>query len=115
MTEIVRTLLVLQMQTKLFHWYTKRYRWHKISDELHGQLVELTDRLVEAFQGLSGARIPPPQKLLNLAPLDKSRYVARMQEAQHAIRAWKLAPELDNIRQEILAAIARALYLFSLG
>lgn len=115
MTEIVQTLLTLQMQTKLFHWHTKKYRWHKISDKLYARLGELTDRLVEAYQGSSGAKIAPPGQLAGLAPLTKPRFVERLRLAHRAIRKWRLAPELDNIRQEILAEIDRALYLLSLG
>lgn len=47
MNSLLRKIIQLQRQIKFFHWNTKNYAAHKITDEFHGTLSGLVDQLVE--------------------------------------------------------------------
>lgn len=48
---VVRLLSALD-SIKLFHWITKNYNTHKITDELYGELQDKTDSLIENIIGM---------------------------------------------------------------
>ena len=47
MNSLLRKIIQLQRQIKFFHWNTKNYAAHKITDEFHTTLSGLVDQLVE--------------------------------------------------------------------
>ena len=50
----VNFFLGLSAQLKVMHWQTKGYARHKAFDELHGELVDLTDSFAESAMGKYG-------------------------------------------------------------
>lgn len=114
----VQVLLQLRTDIKMFHWQTKLFAYHKISDELLGSIDDLTDKLVEAASGLINSR---PQvlpgatiRLINLS--DKNELVSILTQTSKILREPNnllSSTEIANIRDEILGAIDKALYLLS--
>lgn len=51
---VISSFFRLQLTVKLFHWNTKNYDLHKITDKLHQDLLEINDRFVESYLGKYG-------------------------------------------------------------
>ena len=49
--DLLKKLLKLQQQVKFFHWNTKEYSAHKITDAFNTKLSALIDELVEVSMG----------------------------------------------------------------
>ena len=110
---------------KLFHWKTSNYAQHKATDELYGTLNEKIDDFVEVMLGKRemGGRA----KLLNV-PLIKLSMYSNNEAFKKQIEAYKdfllafnetlggtINTDLLAIRDEILAAFNKFLYLLSLN
>lgn len=51
---VISSFFRLQLTVKLFHWNTKNYDLHKITDKLHQDLLEINDRFIESYLGKYG-------------------------------------------------------------
>lgn len=118
---LAHALLSMVVQTKLYRWQTTSHARHQAADELAGKLAGLADRFVEAYAGKYGrGRVAGDAATLRLANLNDVDVVATL----HAYSAYlttdlpkQLQPadtDLFAIRDEMLAAIHRALFLFGL-
>ena len=118
-TDIIVLMLTLRNQVKLYHQQTLRFPRHKATDDLVSQLDTNIDKFVEVYIGKYGR---PSLKSASL----KLRGFSDREAPQllHEAAAWlsntlpkklkKTDTELLNIRDEILADIEQALYLFTL-
>lgn len=120
---IVDALLTFQQQIQLYHWSTKIYARHSASDQLYKDFSELIDRFVETMQGhfeLSYARkridvvklpdnhaIPYLKEMADFLTNDLSKFFMEQPRPQEM-------SDLANIRDEMLASVRRAIYLFTL-
>jgi hypothetical protein len=105
---------------KIYHWITKSYPRHKATDDFVENMDELIDRFVEVYIGRHGRKDLSKTMTLELPILNESAVTKYLAEA----RTWlsdKLPHMLDkkdtdliNIRDEMLAEINQALYLFTL-
>jgi hypothetical protein len=119
-TDITFSLLTIQNQIKVYHWQTRSYARHIASDNLFLDITKKIDKFIEVMQGSWNIRINVSHQTIPLFNLND-------QEADTILsifRNWLLDdlplllennnPELLNIRDEILASVNRAMYLFSL-
>lgn len=113
--------MILRNGVKLYHWNTLSYPRHKATDQFVENVDKLTDSFVEVYIGRYG-RDPLMNKelTLKLPAFTEKSIVTFLEES----RVWleKEIPklikpkdtDLFNIRDEILAEINQALYLFTL-
>ena len=114
----IAKLLQLRTDIKMFHWQTKSFAYHKISDELLGSIDDLTDKLVEAICGLTNSRpnILPGSTIRISNLVDKKNFIDVLKQANTFLREPNTllsSTEIANIRDEILGSIDKALYLLS--
>jgi hypothetical protein len=110
---------------KLYHWKTTSFSTHKATDELYGTLNEKIDEFVEVMLGKRemGGRA----KLLN-APMMKLTIYSNNEAFIKQVENYKtfllnmndylgmtINTDLLAIRDEILAAFNKLLYLLSLN
>ena len=120
----VPTFLHMLNTVKLYHWKTTSFSTHKATDELYGTLNEKIDDFVEVMLGKRemGGRA----KLLNV-PLIKLSMYSNNEAFTKQIESYKdfllsfnesldgvVNTDLLAIRDEILAAFNKFLYLLSL-
>ena len=119
LSECVSFFLHMQSQLRMYHWQTKSYARHKASDELIADVVELSDRFVESFIGkLNGTR-PVAIKQEPLGDLDDVKIGAFLDAclAYLTVAVPKIVQNdsaLLNVRDEIMSAIQKTKYLFTL-
>lgn len=104
----------LQVAVKIAHWTTESYACHVALDELHASLQALGDQFVEVHMGRHGRPSglcgdievrAKPLKDVPKALRDAAGYLQGMDG---------LEPELASIRDDMLAAVGKALYLLQL-
>ncbi len=111
--------LLLQFRTdiKLYHWQTKSFAYHKISDELLGSIDDLTDKLVEAICGAIGTRPEMKGQTITINNItEKSEIISKIKFVGTELRKQSTLmgySEIANIRDELLGSIDKALYLLS--
>jgi DNA-binding ferritin-like protein len=86
MNSLLRKIIQLQRQIKFFHWNTKNYAAHKITDDFHATLSGLVDQLVEVS-------IAHKMKLANI-----NKYYKKVKEFKTKDDVMKY---VDNISKEI--------------
>ena len=118
---MVQFYLSLRNAIKVYHWNTLSYARHKATDDLVGSIDSLTDRFVEVYIGKYGRDEALGKALsLDLPGLDEKKVIKFLKEAidwlSNMLPKLLEAGDTDllNIRDELLAAINQALYLFSL-
>ena len=119
--DIINVLLTLRSQVKIYHWQTMSYARHKATDDLVTSLDENIDKFVEVYMGKYG---PPRFTVRNgkfavhdsedkrAASLLKSGVAWLSRELPKFLK--KEDTDLLNIRDEILADLNQALFLFRL-
>jgi hypothetical protein len=118
-SSIVLSMMTLRDQVKLYHWQTLRFPRHKATDDLVGQLDTNIDKFVEVYIGKYG-RPSIKGASLKLRGFTDREAPQMLKEAaewlSHSLpkKLKKTDTELLNIRDEILADIEQAMYLFTL-
>ena len=118
LNNIVKLLLQFRTDIKMYHWQTKSFPYHKISDELLSEIDDLTDKLVEASSGILKTRpniSNTNNNLIILRDVNTELFLNENNQISDILRNSKLMEytEIANIRDEILGAIAKAKYLMT--
>lgn len=117
---IVKFLFHMTTTIKLYHWQTTNFARHKATDELHGELTDLTDQFVEVYMGRYGRPQFPNGFRLGINELSDDNADDMIKEYIDYLKADlpKYLKEDDtdllNIRDEMLANLNKTLYLFTL-
>ena len=114
--EVIKHFLLFKNTLKMFHWRTKIYNKHKISDDLGKKLDGLIDKFVEV---MIGSRKQRPE-----CPLDlKIKLITdeKIELYLETFRCWlsenlpdlleDYETDLMNIKDEMIAEINQGLYL----
>lgn len=120
MHDVVRDLLQMQNQLRIFHWQTKSYAAHKALGQAYESLDGLIDTFVETALGRKEACFSDGNitvQLFDNKQLDActaiDTYKAFLSEL-----SCKLSPEIDtdllNIRDEMLGVLNQTCYLLKL-
>ena len=119
---VVQFYLSLRNAIKVYHWNTLSYPRHKATDDLVASIDKLTDSFVEVYIGKYGRDKALGHDLrLDLPGLDEKEVVKFLHEAiewlTHKLPKILKPTDTDlmNIRDELLAAVNQALYLFTLS
>jgi hypothetical protein len=118
---IVKTFLEILHSIKLYHWKTKSYAQHKVTDELHEKLSAETDRFVEVLTGKTSTRIQMVEEKMKLYDFDnRTQFKDKIFEfRQFLVDLNQTFPtkkdgDLLSIRDEMLESVNQFLYLFTL-
>jgi len=118
LSNIVFYLLLLRNQLKIYHWQTNIYARHKASDKFVEGLDDLTDKYVEAHQGIHGIVKLDTKfdcvKFQNITDENITSFVKALRMLIKEETSKLEDSELLNIRDEILDLIDKTLYLFHL-
>jgi hypothetical protein len=121
-SKILKNLLTFQNQMKLYHWQTKSFARHTASDKLVEKAMDITDRIIESYQGSHGKIIlNDSNKTLELDNITDDNIVAYLNKMK-AFLNTDFEQILDeakngdvfNLRDEMLENIDITLYLFGL-
>lgn len=115
---IVRVMLQMLNNIKLYHWNTFSYPEHKATDELYASLGDNIDKFVEILLGKTNKRIDT-----NYIQAIKIHNLNNTKALKESIERYKMflenmpdsfGTELLNIRDEILGDLNKFLYLLTL-
>jgi DNA-binding ferritin-like protein len=118
--QVVLIFFQFQMATKMFHWQTTSYANHKTTDKLFDKLADLTDSFLEKYFGVFGRPSLRMNSSVIVENMTKAKYLKLLTEVDKYLRGpvdkmISNNSELKNIRDEILAEMDQAKYLFTLG
>lgn len=127
--KILLTFLTITTQIKLYHWQTLSHPRHLASGSLYSDLDELVDKFIEVLQGRlifesanTNYRILLSDRmntitLKNYNDNDALTLILNIKtylESSELMSSIGRYTDLVNIRDEMLAAINKSSYLFSL-
>jgi len=110
-THIVITFLEFLNIVKMYHWNTRSYAEHKATDNLYEELGKNIDHFVEIMLG--DKRLPTMKTKIIILNTNKATFVAKVNKFKSFLLNLKMAPDLMNIRDELLANVDQFLYLLS--
>jgi hypothetical protein len=111
--DIIKFFLQFRTDIKLFHWQTKLYAYHKISDELLTNIDLLSDKLIEALLGRFNTR-PNISESINIRDMTIELFNKELNIATQYLTNMNINfTEILNIRDEVLGEIDKAKYLLS--
>jgi DNA-binding ferritin-like protein len=120
--EILHAFLVLRNQVKLYHWQTRSYGRHKATDDLVASLDANIDKFTEAYMGRYGQpKMTSATGKIQIYDTTDKRAPELLVEAVHWMTKSlpkylsKHDTDLLNIRDEILADLQQARFLFTLS
>lgn len=118
----IKFFLQLQDNIRLYHWMTTSFARHKATDELYSKLSNNIDKFVEVYFGKYGrANLHKKDVQLNLDVFHDRNIADYIKQAVHTLLndipkgLHKNDTDLLNIRDEIVADLHQALYLFTLS
>jgi DNA-binding ferritin-like protein len=113
--DIVPTFFQMLHTVKLFHWKTTDYASHKATDELYASLNEHIDTFVEVMLGKEmGSRAKLISSVIKVDAYSTNEAFRKQVEVyKHFLMSLNanLGTDLLAIRDEILAAFNKCLYL----
>jgi hypothetical protein len=97
---------------KIYHWKTRSYAEHIASDTLHGKLSHGMDRFAEVFLGTSNDRFKITATL-DISDKTKKGLCDKVKQFITHLEQLRLAKDLSNIREEVIADCKQFLYLMT--
>jgi len=119
LTDFIQAMFKLQMIVKMNHWGTEKYHRHKITDEFHGKLQDITDKIVETYQGRAGKiDLNKVRSLTIMVPMvGDEGMITVVQEVIDMVES-KIYPKAEKetiaLLDELLAILQQTKYLLSL-
>jgi hypothetical protein len=130
--EYILRFLEMLNTIKIYHWSTLSYPTHKATDELHEKMSGLVDSFIEIYIGHLARRggggssttgVPVFKKGATSIPFCECKsldvfckkldgYISYMEGLTERLDGYT---DLVNIRDEMVGAVAQALYLLRLG
>ena len=112
---ILENLFHLKNQTELYHWQTSSHAQHSAFGDLYEALEDLVDSFMEAYMGCYGRpTISKPIKIFNYGEMDCMEYYSNMITVFNQYQQNIQQSELNNILDEIKAAINKTIYLLTM-
>ena len=108
---IIITFLDFLNVVKMYHWNTRSYAEHKATDELYGELGKNIDKFVEIM--LADKRLPTLKTKIYIINTNRDVFMGKLHKFKSFLLKIKMAPDLMNIRDEILTNLDQFIYLMS--
>ena len=120
--KIVPKLYSFRQQLHIYHLQTLSYSRHKAADELLDKLTDFTDSFIEIYSGKNGrVKFSGPTNI-TIDNLNDDGAIAFLDSMIHyflnklpTYLDAKIDSDLLNLRDEILAALNKTKYLFTLN
>jgi len=111
----------MREQLKLYHWQTHSFAQHKATDDLLDSLDKTIDEYVEIYMGKYGRPKMTTRnntiRIQNMNAKSAARYIKECAAYIEGPLVKKLKPSdtsLINLRDEMLGALYKVMYLFTL-
>lgn len=119
MQEILEHLMHHVNQIRLFHWKTSSFARHKATDKYMKIINPIIDNIIESLQGGRGKRISDAfgtkyRELTEDNVMEHLKVYRHWLENHMPILLDKSETDILNLRDELLAAVKRLMYLFTL-
>jgi len=119
MQQILEHLMAHNNQIRLYHWKTSSYARHKATDEYMEVINPIIDNIIESLQGGREMRIIDTfttkyQELTDKNATDYLKVYKHWLENHIPVLLDKKETDIMNLRDELLAALKRLMYLFTL-
>ena len=117
--QIAERMLYISNTVKVYHWQTGSYARHIASDALFLSLTELTDKFMEVLQGAVNKRVKFARATsIELKNISDASIVTILRAHTRWLHGLdKMLPrgstDLLNLRDEMIAAVNQAMYLFT--
>lgn len=118
--KIIGFLFEFQCSMKLYHWKTTSYARHKAADELIERVLKNGDKLVEVMIGKYGrpGKMSEGVKVVDLTDVSVVKYLEKsvefLRDGFGGVLNASADADMMNIRDEMMADMNQALYLFTL-
>jgi DNA-binding ferritin-like protein len=108
-------LLLFQSQLKIMHWGTESYAQHKAYMKAYDSIDEGLDALVESYQGYHG-RIDFGNncEFISFSDVECESWLNSMLECLNSLRSELKESDLQNMIDELIAAVSKLKYLLTL-
>lgn len=109
----------MELNTQMYHWLTESFARHMCSDKLYKNILESTDKFIEVYIGRYG-RPKFTQDTIIIKKMTDDEFVLYLKKSvdflENKIITFFKATDTDllTIRDELIAQINQALYLFTL-
>lgn len=123
-SRIVSTFLEMLTTIKIQHWKTTSFSRHKATDDLHSELTGLVDQFVETLLGKDQSRVEMVERRLAVYDFssnsDNNSFKNKILEYRKFLMDMNIFfdastdSDLLNIRDEMLGALDKFLYLLTL-
>lgn len=115
-SNIVKFLFTLQIAVKMFHWQTRSYAVHIETGQLFGKIVDLTDDIIEQYMGVYGRPRMNSNASITIPNMTKSAMVSMLRDGMtYLSRRMPRDTHIQNLRDELAGAMAKALYLLTMS
>ena len=106
-------------QIKVFHWSTMSYSTHKALDDLHKNLSDMVDELIEVYIGKFNKQPIEVFSISMEASSNTSNLIQYLEEQRENIRnirtkTFKSSSEIQNICDSMMSSISNTIYLCKL-
>jgi hypothetical protein len=109
---VLREFFTFLVNIQLYHWITRSHARHEASGELYDSMSSLIDQFVEVYVG--STRLPRVGSFpVPVSPLKHREAVNYLKAFNTFLNDLDLNPTLANLRDEMSAQVARALYKFA--
>lgn len=113
---VFERFFALIVACKLFHYRTRSYAAHKTIDQFFERFVSLSDRFLETLQGHLELRIKFDQLMLEIPIITDENWKVKLNDEVSflmELETYIEAPDLLNIRDEIVSEIKNTRYLLT--
>jgi DNA-binding ferritin-like protein len=109
------SLLIFQMQLKVMHWGTESYAQHNAFGTTYETVDEGLDALVESYQGYHGRiEFGGSCDLASFKDVECDSWLSSMLECLNSLRGELNESDLQNMIDELIAAVSKLKYLLTL-
>ncbi len=118
--DLVKLFFHMNLNIKLYHWQTTSYARHKATCDLHGVLTDLSDQFIEVYIGKYERPEFKDSFTVMVKELSDKNAKDLLEEYSNVLKKEVSKyiktsdTDLMNIRDEMLAAINKTIYLFTL-
>jgi len=106
-------------QIKIYHWTTMSYSKHKALDELHSNISDNVDEIMEIYIGKYKRQSIELFDITMSANTDYNNIIDYLENQREIIKSlrnkqFKICTEIQNIIDNILGSISKTIYLCNL-
>lgn len=112
---LIKILLQFRMDIKIYHWQTKQFSKHKISDELLSSIDDISDKIIEVVLGNYNIR-PNINDTLLIRNIDDNYIIDLLQlntKLLEKMLNYIKFVSFKSLIDELLVEIKKTLYLMS--